>query len=265
MSYIKNEDIRSLFYKISKSLILPRFRNLKQDDIKLKNKTDLVTIVDLEVENELKKNLLKILPNSLFVGEESFFENPKIFDSYYKNQYCWTVDPIDGTRNFTKGNENFAIMAALTFKEKIIQSWIYNPCKDEFCHSRLGEGSFIDNKKIYIIKKSDLSNSVGSISSKYWNHESSVMQSIKDNFKNINSYGCIGLEYVDIARNIRDFTILSKLSPWDHLPGVLIVKEAGGSILHFDKSDYNHLTEKKNLVVANSFFLQNKIINLINR
>ena len=71
------------------------------------------------------------------------------------------------------------------------------------------------------------------------------------------------MEYVDIANQYRDFMILSRLSPWDHIPGILIVNEAGGSNMHFDKNQYNHLISKKNLIVANSKFLQNNINNLI--
>ena len=73
----------------------------------------------------------------------------------------------------------------------------------------------------------------------------------------------LGFEYLEIATNIRDFAILSNLSPWDHIPGILIVREAGGFDIHFDKTPYAHNIEKKNLVVSGSITLQNEIINLI--
>ena len=68
---------------------------------------------------------MKLLPDSLFVGEETFFHSPKIIENYHKKNFCWTVDPIDGTTNFVKGKEKFAVMIALTFKEKIIQSFSF--------------------------------------------------------------------------------------------------------------------------------------------
>ena len=264
MNEINNNYIKSILYEISKSIILPKYQNLKTEDIKIKNINDVVTSVDILVENELKKILLNIIPNSLFVGEEEYFKNPDIIKSYNENQYCWTVDPIDGTRNFVKGNEKFAIMIGLTFKEKIIQSWIYKPLIEELCSAKEGGGAYLNDKKIAISKKTDLLNPVGSISSKYWNDGYPLkLNKIKNLFNDVFSYGCIGFEYVDIANEVRDFAILSKLSPWDHIPGILILKEAGGSILHFDKSEYNHLVQKNNLVVSNSIILQNKIINLI--
>ena len=73
----------------------------------------------------------------------------------------------------------------------------------------------------------------------------------------------LAFEYLEIATNIRDFAILSKLSPWDHIPGILIVREAGGFDIHFDKTPYAHNIKKKNLVVSGSITLQNEIINLI--
>lgn len=266
MSEIKNNDINDILFKISKEIILPKYQKLKTTDIKFKskNKGDLVTSVDIDVENRLKHDLLKLLPNSLFVGEESFFENPNIINNYNEKNFCWTVDPIDGTTNFVKGKEKFAIMIALTFKEKIIQSWIYKPLTEEFSYAKLGEGAFINGLKVMNTKQFNVSDSIGSISSKYWEEGyAKKIIDIKNKFNNTNSYRCIGFEYVDIAKGIRNFTILSKLSPWDHLPGILLVKESGGYIKHFDDSLYNHTIESNNLVVTNSINLLNEILNLI--
>ena len=264
MSEISNDYIKNIFYDISKTIIIPKFQNLKKKDIQFKNKTEIVTSVDIKVEKRLKKILLDILPQSLFVGEESYNKNNKIIKAYKENKFCWTVDPIDGTKNFVRGNYRFAIMVALTFKDQIIQSWIYKPLTNEFCYSKFQEGSFINDKEFKILKNVNISNAVGSISSKYWDNNYDIkIQSIKNKFKKIDSYGCIGFEYIDILKEIRDFTILSKLFPWDHIPGILFIKEAGGSVLHFDKSQYNHSNLKKNLIVTNSSNLMKKIINLI--
>ena len=264
MSEIKNDDIKDILFNVSKKIILPKYKKLKSKDIRIKNEGSLVTSVDIEVENNLKKHLLKLLPNSLFVGEESFFDNPKIIENYNSKSFCWTVDPIDGTSNFIKGNERFAIMIALTFKDQIIQSWIYKPLTDEFSHAMLGQGAFINGLKIMNKKNISLSNSIGSISSKYWQdiYLNKILQ-IKKKFINTNSYRCIGFEYVDIAKGIRNFTVLSKLLPWDHIPGILLINESGRYTRHFDGSNYDHTKRNENLVVANSINLLNEILNLI--
>ncbi len=216
------------------------------------------------MENRLKNSLLKLLPNSLFVGEESFSNNPNLINNYKKNEFCWTVDPNDGTGNFVKGKEQFAIMIALTYKEKIIQSWIYKPLSEEFSYAKLGEGTFINDLKVTNTKEMMIKDSIGSISSKYWNKDyHQRMNNIKGQFNNTNSYRCIGFEYVDITKGARHFTILSSLMPWDHLPGILLVKESGGYIKHFNQLSYNHTIESNNLVVTNSINLLNEILELI--
>ena len=264
MNDINNDEIKTILYDISKNIILPKYKNLKKEDIQFKNNNDLVTIVDIAVEKELQNILNLILPNSLFIGEESFAKKPKIIEGYNENQYCWTVDPIDGTTNFVKGKEKFAIMIALSFREKILQSWIYKPLTTEFSFARLGDGAYINSKKISLTNLVSISESKGSISTKYWEEKYAYkMKKIESLFEEVKSYGCIGFEYVDIIKGNRDFAILSKLSPWDHIAGILLVREAGGSVIHFDLTNYKHNIRKNNLIVANSIILQNGIMNLI--
>ena len=265
MYEIKNEDIHDILFSLTKKYILPKFKNLKKDDIKRKGNNDLVTSVDLIIEEQLKIYLNKLIPSSLFVGEESFENDPSIINNYKENQYCWTVDPIDGTTNFSKGKEKFAIMICLTFNKQILQSWIYKPLLDEMCSSLKDNGSYINDNRTNTNHNTLIENASGSISTKYWNNENiSKINKIKNKFKEVSSYGCIGFEYVDIANGNRDFAIMSKLTPWDNLPGILISRESGGFDSYFDLGNYDFQFSKYNLVVANNNILGNKILNLIN-
>ena len=124
--------------------------------------------------------------------------------------------------------------------------------------------TFLDNKKIKLNKKTEIENSIGSISTKYWDEDKKIkLLAIKEKFRNINSYGAIGCEYFDIALGKRDFALLSRLHPWDHIPGVFIVRQAGGHDCHFNKKEYKFYEDSKNLVVSNSQKLSNEILNLI--
>ena len=262
MDNIKQENIHEICYNISKSIILPKYKNLKENDIQYKNGTDLVTTVDIAVEKELKKNLLKIIPSSNFIGEEEYAENKKILNFYQENSYCWTVDPIDGTSNFAKGKDKFAIMIALTLKEKIIFSWIYKPLDNVMCNAIYNEGAFIDNHKIQTKGVNTLKEASGSISSKYWDESDlEKIKLLKNVFSEVKSYRCIGYEYVDISIGKRNFAILSKLSPWDHIPGILIVRESGGSDIDFNNKKYDFTSKNKNLIVGNSKEFNLKILN----
>ena len=264
MGNIKNEEIQNIFYSISKKFILPKFRNLQDSDLERKSNNDLVTSVDIVVEEQFNIELKKLLPSSYFIGEELFEKDNSILDNYNQSNYCWTVDPIDGTANFVNGKEKFAIMISLSFKEKILQSWIYKPLVEEMCYALNGDGSFIGNFRLKTNNKSNLNESNGSISTKYWNDDYKyLMKDLKNKFDNVFGYGCIGYEYIDIANGKRDFAVISKLSPWDHLPGILIAREAGAIDMYFDQGQYNFQSRKQNLIVTNNKILNDKIFNLI--
>ena len=262
MDNIKQEDIQEICFNISKNIILPKYQNLKEEDIRYKNGSDLVTSVDIAAEKELKNNLLKLLPSSNFIGEEEYSLNENILKSYQENNYCWTVDPIDGTTNFVKGRDKFAIMIALTFKEKILYSWIYKPLENAMCNAIYKEGAFINNNKINTKSVDTLDKAIGSISTKYWkDNDWEQIKILKKEFEDIKSYRCIGYEYIDIAIGKRNFAILSKLSPWDHIPGILFVRESGGSDIDFDNKQYNFTKKNNNLIVGNSKEFNLQILN----
>ena len=261
MDNIKQEDIEDICFNVSQNIILPKFKNLSEDEINYKNGSDLVTAADIEAEKELKKYLLKILPSSNFIGEEEYSRNTNILNFYNEDAYCWTVDPIDGTTNFANGRDKFAIMIALTFKEKILRSWIYKPLDKIMCSAIVNEGAFINNNKIITKEVNIIEETIGSISTKYWEQGlKDKLKIFKNIFKEVNSYRCIGFEYIDIGIGIRNFAILSKLSPWDHIPGILFVREAGGADTDFDNNKYNFTKKNKNLIVSNSEDLNFKIL-----
>ena len=208
MDNIKLEDIHDICFNISKKIILPKYQNLKDEDIKYKNGSDLVTSADIASEKELKKNLLKIVPSSGFIGEEEYSTNHNILKSYQEDDYCWTVDPIDGTTNFVKGREKFAIMIALTKKEQILYSWIYKPLEKVMSHAIFNEGAFINHKKIKTNGVNNLDAAIGSISTKYWDEKYwDQIKNLKNEFAEVKSYRCIGYEYVDIGLCQRTFAI----------------------------------------------------------
>ena len=257
------DDIREILYNISEKIILPSFGNLSNNQISYKNNKDIVTEIDIKVEKELYFHFSKLIKNSKFVGEETYSKDPSISNYYQSDNYCWTVDPIDGTSNFAKSKERFAVMVSLTKKKQIIQSFIYKPISEEFMFADK-TGTFFNNKKIQLNVNTTIENSIGSISTKYWDENQKVkIIAIKDKFKDINSYGSIGCEYFDIVLEKRDFTLLSRLHPWDHIPGVFIVRQAGGHDCHFDKLEYKFYENSKNLVVSGSKKLSYAILNLI--
>ena len=111
----------------SEAIILPRYKRLSDTDISTKTTaTDFVTVADLEAEAEITSKLLKMLPGSRCIGEESVAEG-RCDVTASDTDYTWVVDPIDGTRNFVAGQEHFCCMVSLIGKGEPLRSWIYRP------------------------------------------------------------------------------------------------------------------------------------------
>ena len=196
---INPNDLREILFNISKDIILPSFGNLEKNQISYKDGKDIVTDIDISVEKELYNILPKLIQNSKFIGEESYAQNNNILNYYLSEEYCWTVDPIDGTSNFAKSKDRFAVMVALTKSSEIIQSFIYKPLNEDFMYAD-HSGTYLNNNKITLNKKVNIENAIGSISSKYWDEiKNEKLISLKNKFSNISSYGSIGCEYFDIV------------------------------------------------------------------
>ena len=144
---INPNDLREILFNISKDIILPSFGNLEKNQISYKDGKDIVTDIDISVEKELNNILPKLIQNSNFIGEESYAKNNNILNYYLSEEYCWTVDPIDGTSNFAKSKDRFAVMVALTKSTEIIQSFIYKPLNEDFMHAD-HSGAYLNNNKI---------------------------------------------------------------------------------------------------------------------
>jgi len=214
-------------------------KNQKKDIIQTNNDEDPVTLADLKV-NELiikriKEKYMNI--NWAILSEE----NVKIKNacSDFNAEWLWILDPLDGTKDFIQGTENYAMHLALNYKQKPILGVVLIPERDElwisygekiFCENRLGI-----RKKISISEKSNLKD-MSLVTSK--NHGNEILKELiyKINFKKIIFMGSIGCKVASILRGESDIYITlslpGKSSPkdWDFASPEAILRAAGGAI-----------------------------------
>ncbi len=88
-----------------------------------------VTKADQEAEMLIEKALLGVLPDIPVVGEESFASGARI--EFSEHDYFWLVDPLDGTRAFIAGEDEFTVNIALIYKNNPVLGVIYAPAKGE--------------------------------------------------------------------------------------------------------------------------------------
>ena len=80
--------------------------HFQRDKVQEKNAHDYVSYVDKESERRIVTRLRELLPEAGFIAEEGS-------GSFTTEEYCWVVDPLDGTTNFIHQNAPFCVSIAL--------------------------------------------------------------------------------------------------------------------------------------------------------
>src|SRR3970282_1762115 len=91
--------------------------------ISYKQRSDLVTEADRRLEALIVDRLEKHFPGHAVVGEEGGGQR---IDS----EYCWYVDPVDGTTNFAHGFPFYCISLGLAHREELIAGVVYDPTRE---------------------------------------------------------------------------------------------------------------------------------------
>src|SRR3984885_10916593 len=203
---IDPQTVASFIRDTARSVILPRFRALKREEISEKGPGDFVTIADLDAERQLTALL--------------------------------TIDPIDGTANFARGEPGFAVILAYVENGDVRAGWIYDPLGDRMVWAVRDEGAWSGNARLEIAPTQNW------ISGAAYGRASSGERAAKalsrsGRIRAIRNQGCSGLEYLSIALGEAQFSLHSRSLPWDHAAGMLITAESSGKACFLDGGAYD--------------------------
>lgn len=202
-----------------------------------KGKINIVTEIDLLSEKTILKIIKKNFPDHSILTEESREQKT---DSIYK----WIIDPLDGTTNYARDFPSYCISIALEKEGKVILGVVYNPLLNELFTTEIGEGAFLNRRRIYVSSTRDLSKSFLATGFPYDIRESQITN--LDHFANfavrslaIRRAGSAALDLCYLAVGRFDGFWELKLSPWDTAAVALLVKEAGGKVTDFENEKYS--------------------------
>ena len=245
-------EILDLMRFAAQRSMLPRFRDLADGDVEMKGEDDPVTIVDREVEAFLTEALTKLAPGVAVVGEEAVHADETVLEKL--KEQCWIIDPLDGTANFTEGKEPFGIIIALADAGKAVAGWIYDPNKDRLCHTRAGEGAFVNGERI-AAQTTGEAPPVTAVSHMFLTKEQSAQVDAKlaPHYRLVDIPRCAAEQYPRLALGENDVSSFKRTFAWDHAAGVLWLNEAGGMAARLDGSEYRvDEQDKPGLVGASS-------------
>jgi fructose-1,6-bisphosphatase/inositol monophosphatase family enzyme len=231
--------VSGLIRDVAAEFVLPRFEHLAEGDIREKAPGDYVTIADLEAEQALTPRLMALVPGSVVVGEEATAKDTSILDRIATEDAVWTLDPVDGTANFASGMPLFAVMIAFLRAGRPVASWIYDPVKDQMAVAERGAGAWSEGRRLSVAGTAAPENMSGSVSTKFGNRQLVRKIAGRSNLVgSVFSFRCAGHEYLALAAGRAHFALYHRLMPWDHAPGYLLHREAGGYGKRLDRTDY---------------------------
>ena len=161
---------------------------------------------------------------------------------HLKKDWCWILDPLDGTKDFLDGSENYAVHIALAYKQKPKIGIVIIPEKNELWFGIIGIGAWLENRDgsknhVSFSERKDLSKLI-LVSSK--NHQQAKLQNLLSTFSfaETKKIGSVGCKVASILRGEADvyISLSGKTSPkdWDMAAPHALIEAAGGILSHAD-------------------------------
>ncbi|WP_129843142.1 inositol monophosphatase family protein [Streptomyces sp. RFCAC02] len=212
--------------------IMPRWRRLADDEVATKSGPhDPVTVADRDAERRLTRDLTALLPGSVVVGEEAVSDDPRRYAALGGDAPVWVVDPVDGTRQFVRGEAGFATLVSLVVRDEVIASWTLAPVTGQLAHARRGEGAWLDGEPLRAGSPEP-----GKVLEVACSHPDFTTDEQKRALSALwtdglaqRACGAAGLEYLAVAAGRVDALAFDWQFAWDHTAGLLLVSEAGGT------------------------------------
>jgi len=199
-------------------------------DFKIQTKgtsTNLVTEVDHACEELIVGTIERERPGDGVLAEEG--SGTEIEGA----EWCWIVDPLDGTTNYAHGYPRFCVSIGIERNGERVAGAIYDPLLDELFQAHRGGGAFLNGRPLRVSSETRIEHALAATGFAYDVHKSE-----DDNLSNfarmikatraVRRDGSAALDLCYVAAGRFDSFWEFKLHAWDVAAGIVIVEEAGG-------------------------------------
>ncbi len=209
-----------------------------------KSEFDIVTEIDVNIEKYLSAKIADTFSNDRILGEEM------TGDTAVKER-TWTLDPIDGTYNMSRGMCLHGVQAALYDDGIIVASVIYLPHLNEMYIAHIGCGAYLNGERIHTVSSpmNRASVSIGDFPHARPDDvvdQHRIMMALSTKIARLRMFGSAAVDFSWLAAGRTDGVVLYTKNKWDIAPGILLAKEAGAMI----RSCEGEYTESSRAVIA---------------
>jgi myo-inositol-1(or 4)-monophosphatase len=196
-------------------------------DIGYKCRADLVTVADRRSEALIVGRLHERFPEHAIVAEEGGNHRSS-------SDYCWYVDPLDGTTNYAHGFPVYCVTLGLAHRGEVIAGVVYDPTHNDLYTAERGAGAYLNGHRLHVSRTEKLSESLVATGFPPFatNHDLNVQFYFRftELSHGIRRAGSAALDLCCVAAGRFDGFWEMKLNPWDKAAGTLLVTEAGGRV-----------------------------------
>jgi 3'(2'), 5'-bisphosphate nucleotidase len=232
-------------------------------DFELKEDLSPITIADKKSNQIIVDGLMKHFPDYSVLSEEQKDDRIRL-----KNDFCFIVDPLDGTKEFINRNGEFTVNIALSIKNEVVIGVVYIPFINELYYASKGDGAFfakINNGKIIREERVFVSDRlkdliVATSKSHSTEMEKNLFNIHKDKIKTIISAGSSIKGCLVASGNADCYYRFGKTFEWDTAAMQCIVEEAGGIFRQMDGSEMTY--NRENSLNEKGFYVVNRMDNI---
>lgn len=208
----------------------------KSDSVEYKDVNNVVSYVDKEAEKLIVNELSRLLPEAGFITEEGTVETED------KEALNWIIDPLDGTANFIHAVPNYSVSLALSLGKDVLLGVIYHIPAKEVYHAIKNGGAYCNGKAIKTADNKHLGQSLLATGFPYYKFENMdkyllILESLMQKTHGLRRFGSAAIDLAYVACGYFDGFYEYNLNSWDMAAGVLMVKEAGGTVTDFKGGD----------------------------
>ena len=205
-------------------------------EIKIKSDNSPVSNGDLACNKLITNKILELTPNIPIVSEETVDLSIK-----NKNKIFWLIDPIDGTKEYIAGKDEYTLNAALVINKIPSIGLVGAPKKKQLFYSfNPGESFLIEEnitKKINCLKKTP-KNEIIALSSTT-KPSDFILNTLREH--GVTSIVKMASSYKFCAIASGEFDIYAareRANEWDYAAGHAVAANAGASIKTLDKKPF---------------------------
>ncbi|UYQ92490.1 inositol monophosphatase [Chitinophaga horti] len=220
---------------------------------------DLVTEADKKAEAAILAAIREDYPDHYILSEETG-------EIYSDSTIKWIIDPIDGTVNFAHNIPLCCVSIGVEQDGEMILGAVYNPIINEFFFAQKGFGATLNDQKISVSKKTDMSKACLVTGFPYnWEEMPNDPMQVFERFVKqglpVRRLGSAAIDLCWVAAGRFDGFWEHNLNSWDSAAGALIVQEAGGKVTDFEGKPYRSSQRK---VLATNGHIHAELLNVIN-